>query len=135
MRSMRRFLFLVSALFAAMLFPPAFAMTAAMVASCPAGMDQKVETVTGMFKAHVICDHVMFEIPAKLLNRDMLLNTEFAALSTGSDFVAPGSVVDNRVVRQTLPSALEWLWRGFTYRQIPKFRIDNLTAGELRPAT
>ena len=104
MRSTRRFLFLVSTLFAAMLFRPAFAMTAAMVASCPAGMDQKVETVIGMFKAHVICDHVMFEIPAKLLNRDMLVNTEFAALSTGSDFVAPGSVVDNRVVR--------WVRRG-----------------------
>ncbi len=30
---------------------------------------------------------------------------------------------------------MEWLWRGFTYRQMPKFRIDNLAAGELRPAT
>jgi hypothetical protein len=53
---------------------------------------------------HVICDHVLFEIPKPMLNRDMLVNTEFAALSTGSDFVAPGSVVDNRVVR--------WVRRG-----------------------
>jgi hypothetical protein len=75
-----------------------------MVASCPAGMDQKVETLTGMFNVHVICDHVLFEIPKPMLNRDMLVNTEFAALSTGSDFVAPGSVVDNRVVR--------WVRRG-----------------------
>ena len=75
-----------------------------MVASCPAGMEQKVETLTGMFNVHVICDHVLFEIPKPMLNRDMLVNTEFAALSTGSDFVAPGSVVDNRVVR--------WVRRG-----------------------
>ncbi|HEX9452100.1 MAG TPA: zinc-dependent metalloprotease [Burkholderiales bacterium] len=101
---MRRLFFLVSALLAAMLCRPGFAMTSAMVTSCPAGMDQKVETVTGMFKVHVICDHVMFEIPEAMLNRDMLVNTEFAALSTGSDFVAPGSVVDNRVIR--------WVRRG-----------------------
>jgi hypothetical protein len=87
----RKFLFLVSAGAVAMLCQPAFAMTSAMVTSCPAGMDQKVETLSGMFKIHVICDHVMFEIPAAMLNRDMLVNTEFAALSTGSDFVAPGS--------------------------------------------
>ncbi len=104
MGTMRRIFFLILLLFAAMLGHPALAMTSAMVASCPAGMDQKVETVTGVFKVHVICDHVMFEIPAKMLNRDMLLNTEFAALSTGSDFVAPGSVVDNRVIR--------WVRRG-----------------------
>ena len=101
---MRRFFFLASVLLAAMLCRPAFAMTSAMVASCPAGMDQKVETVAGMFKVHVICDHVMFEIPAAMLHRDMLVNTEFAALSTGSNFVAPGSVVDNRVIR--------WVRRG-----------------------
>ena len=29
---------------------------------------------------------------------------------------------------------MEWLWRGFTYRQTPKFRIDGLKVGELRPA-
>jgi hypothetical protein len=104
MGMMRRTFFLVSVVLAVILCRPAFAMTSAMVTSCPAGMDQKVETVTGMFKVHVICDHVMFEIPAAMLNRDMLVNTEFAALSTGSDFVAPGSVVDNRVIR--------WVRRG-----------------------
>ena len=104
MNAMKRLCLLVLVLLAAMICSPTFAMTSAMVASCPAGMDQKVETVTGMFKVHVICDHVMFEIPEKMLNRDMLVNTEFAALSTGSDFVAPGSVVDNRVIR--------WVRRG-----------------------
>ena len=101
---MKRIFLLISALLAVTLCRPVPAMTSAMVTSCPAGMDQKVETVVGMFKIHVICDHVMFEIPAAMLNRDMLLNTEFAALSTGSDFVAPGSVVDNRVIR--------WVRRG-----------------------
>ncbi len=100
----RAVLFIISAMVAGVLCRPAFAMTSAMVTSCPAGMDQKVETLSGMFKIHVICDHVMFEIPAAMLNRDMLVNTEFAALSTGSDFVAPGSVVDNRVIR--------WVRRG-----------------------
>jgi hypothetical protein len=101
---MRKILSLIALMVAALLCRPAFAMTSAMVASCPAGMEQKVTTVTGVFVIHVICDHVMFEIPAGMLNRDMLLNTEFTALSTGSDFVAPGSVVDNRVIR--------WVRRG-----------------------
>ena len=101
---MRKILSLISLVVAASLCRPALAMTSAMVASCPAGMEQKVTTVAGMFVIHVICDHVMFEIPANMLNRDMLVNTEFAALSTGSDFVAPGSVVDNRVIR--------WVRRG-----------------------
>ena len=34
-----------------------------------------------------------------MYNRDMLLNTEFAALSGSSEFIAPGTLVDNRVVR------------------------------------
>lgn len=101
---MTRLFVLAIVCLAALLCRPAFGMTSAMVASCPAGMEQKVETISGMFKVHVICDHVLFEIPKPMLNRDMLVNTEFAALSTGSDFVAPGSVADNRVVR--------WVRRG-----------------------
>src|SRR6266404_6666348 len=101
---MFRLFVLVTVCLAALLCRSAFGMTSGMVASCPAGMDQKVETLNGMFNVDVICDHVLFEIPKPMLNRDMLVNTEFAALSTGSDFVAPGSVVDNRVVR--------WVRRG-----------------------
>ena len=55
----------------------------------------------GLFTVHVVCDRVHFEIPPDMLDRDVLANTEFAALSTGTDFVAPGSVVDNRVIRFT----------------------------------
>jgi hypothetical protein len=29
---------------------------------------------------------------------------------------------------------MEWLWRGFTYRQIPAFRIDSTMGGIPRPA-
>ena len=82
------------------LAPLAFG-AAAKVASCPPGKQPSIQTLSGMFTVHVVCDRVMFEIPPKMLNRDILANTEFAALSTGSDFVAPGSAVDNRVIRLT----------------------------------
>ncbi|MSQ58620.1 MAG: DUF5117 domain-containing protein [Betaproteobacteria bacterium] len=82
----------------------AWAMKAAEVAPCRPNMPQTVRTIKGLFNAHIACDHVLFEIPLDKLNKDMLINTEFAALSTGSDFVAPGSVVDSRVVR--------WVRRG-----------------------
>ena len=71
----------------------------AVVSSCAPGKEPTKQTLVGLLTVHVICDRVIFEIPARGLNRDILVNTEFAALSTGSDFVAPGSVVDNRVVR------------------------------------
>ena len=61
-------------------------------------------TREGLFRVHVVCDHVLFEIPEAVYNRDMLLNIEFAALSGGSTFIAPGTVVDNQVVR--------WVRRG-----------------------
>ena len=79
-------------------------MKASEVAPCRPNMPQRMVSLPGMFMVHVVCDHVLFEIPIKMLDRDMLLNTEFAALSTGSDYVAPGSVVDSRVVR--------WVRRG-----------------------
>ena len=79
---------------------PAFG-AAAKVASCAPGAQPNIQTLPGMFTVHVVCDRVMFEIPPAMLNRDILANTEFAALSSGSDFVAPGSAVDNRVIRLT----------------------------------
>ena len=71
----------------------------AIVSSCAPGKEPTKQTLVGMLTVHVICDRVIFEIPPHGLDRDLLVNTEFAALSTGIDFVAPGSVVDNRVVR------------------------------------
>ena len=82
----------------------AYAMKASEVAPCRPNMPERMVSLPGMFTVHVVCDHVLFEIPLAMLERDMLVNTEFAALSTGSDYVAPGSVVDSRVVR--------WVRRG-----------------------
>jgi len=82
----------------------AHAMKASDVAPCRPNMPQEVRTLPGLFTVHVACDHVLFEIPPEMLERDILLNTEFAALSTGTDYVAPGSVVDSRVV--------QWVRRG-----------------------
>ena len=82
----------------------AYAMKASEVAPCRPNMPERMVSLAGLFTVHVVCDHVLFELPAAMLDRDMLLNTEFAALSTGSDYVAPGSVVDSRVVR--------WVRRG-----------------------
>ena len=79
-------------------------MKASEVAPCRPNMPERMVSLPGMFMVHVVCDHVLFEIPPKMLDRDMLVNTEFARLSTGSDYVAPGSVVDSRVVR--------WVRRG-----------------------
>lgn len=76
----------------------------AMIASCPAGVQPAGETLAGMFTVRVVCDRLFAEIPVALLDRDMLVNTEFAALSAGSDHVAPGSAVGSKVVR--------WVRRG-----------------------
>jgi Domain of unknown function (DUF5117) len=73
----------------------------AKVASCAPGKPPTTQTLRGMLTVHVVCDRVMFEIPHNMLDREILANTEFAALSSGSDFVAPGSAVDNRVIRLT----------------------------------
>ncbi len=73
----------------------------AKVASCAPGKPPTIQTLRGMLTVHVVCDRVMFEIPHNMLDREILANTEFAALSSGSDFVAPGSAVDNRVIRLT----------------------------------
>ncbi len=94
-----RTIVLVIAVLAALFCRAAYAATTAIVSSCAPGKEPTKQTLVGMLTVHVICDRVIFEIPARGLNRDILVNTEFAALSTGSDFVAPGSLVDNRVVR------------------------------------
>ena len=44
----------------------------------------------GCSPTHVVCDHLLLEIPDAVYDRDMLLNTEFAAVSGGADLIAPG---------------------------------------------
>ncbi len=90
---------LLTAILASLFCRSAFGGAQAVVSSCPPGKEPQTQTLVGLLTVHVICDRVIFEIPLRGLNRDILVNTEFAALSTGTDFVAPGSVVDNRVVR------------------------------------
>ena len=74
------------------------------LAGCKPGSDDPIVTKEGLFKVHLVCDHLLLEIPDRMYKRDMLLNTEFAGLSGSSEFIAPGTLVDNRVVR--------WLRRG-----------------------
>ncbi len=69
--------------------------------SCPASALGQTETQDGLFRTHLVCDRLLLEIPAALLDRDLLLNTEFVALSTGKEYAAPGALVYNRVVRFT----------------------------------
>src|SRR6266850_2721261 len=94
-----RQIILLGMVLAALFCRGASAATTAIVSSCPPGKEPTKQTLVGMLTVHVICDRVIFEIPSRAFNRDILVNTEFAALSTGSDYVAPGSLVDNRVVR------------------------------------
>ena len=92
---------LICLLLAALACRPVLGATTAVVASCPPGDEQRTQTLRGLVTVYVVCDHVLVEIPPDAIGQDFLFNTEFAALSTGTDFVAPGSVVDNRVVRFT----------------------------------
>jgi len=83
---------------------PAQAVNASDVAPCRPNMPQELRTFPGLFTVHVVCDHVLYEIPPAMLGRDMLLNTEFAGLSAGTETLAPGTLVENRLVR--------WIRRG-----------------------
>ena len=78
---------------------PAGAVTLRDLAGCKPGADDPIVTSTGLVTAHLVCDRLLLELPEAIYGRDLLLNTEFAALSGGSNFIAPGTVVDNRVVR------------------------------------
>src|SRR5215831_11248646 len=83
---------------------PVHAARAATVQPCSPNKPHDLHTLPGFLTVHIECDHVLLEVPAAMLGRDMLLSTEFAALSTGSSEYAPGTSVANRVVR--------WLRRG-----------------------
>ena len=74
------------------------------LAGCKPGSDDAVITREGLFTVHTVCDHLLIEIPQSVYGRDMLFNTEFAAVSGGANLIAPGTLVDNHVVR--------WVRRG-----------------------
>ena len=74
------------------------------VQPCTPSKPHEVHVLPGFINVHIECERVLLEIPTAMLDRDMLLSTEFAALSTGSSEYAPGTSVNNVVVR--------WLRRG-----------------------
>ena len=69
------------------------------IANCQPGADDAIVTREGLLTVHLVCDRLLVEIPPSVYRRELLLNTEFAAVSGGAGVVAPGTVVDNRVVR------------------------------------
>src|SRR5258708_32723840 len=69
------------------------------MAGCKPGSDDPVVSREGLFTAHMACDHLLLEIPDSVYERDLLVSTEFAAISGGSDLIAPGTLVSNRIVR------------------------------------
>ena len=71
---------------------------------CLDGPDKEVQSQSGLFTVHLACDRVLLEIPQKVLGRDMLANTEFAAASDRADEVAPGS--------QAISALVRWVRRG-----------------------
>jgi hypothetical protein len=77
------------------------AMSLREVAGCRPGTDDPVVTREGLFTTHSACDHLLFEIPDSVYGKDMLANTEFAEVSGGTNLIAPGTLVDNHVVRWT----------------------------------
>ena len=64
----------------------------------------EVRSQSGLFIVHLACDRVLLEIPPGTLGRDILANTEFAAVSDRADEVAPGSQATSSLVR--------WVRRG-----------------------
>jgi hypothetical protein len=100
---------------------------------CSADKPKKEHVLRGMFTVHVVCERVLFEIPPKLLGREMMLNTELAAMSAGLERYAPGAVVANLLVR--------WIRRGsnvFLERVVHEMRAEptsglrrNVEAGQL----
>lgn len=97
--SMRRTIaFLVSsiALCAAL---PAHAARTGIAAPCAPNVPHEVQKLPSFITVHLDCDRVLLEVPPAMLGRDMLLSTEFAALSTGTSEFAPGTSVANRLIR------------------------------------
>ena len=77
----------------------AFGLDLRNLAGCKPGADDAIVTYDGLFTVHRVCDHVLAEIPDRVYGHELLFNTEFAGISAGSELFAPGTVVDNRVVR------------------------------------
>ena len=82
-----------------------FAQNAFDVVSCNSHVARSASTQTGLFTVHQRCGHVLYEIPPIMLDRVMLISTEFAALrEREGDAQTSGRFADTRLVR--------WVRRG-----------------------
>ena len=82
-----------------------FAQNAFDAVSCNSHVARSAGTQTGLFTVHQRCGHVLYEIPPIMLDRVMLINTEFAALrEREGDAQTSGRFADTRLVR--------WVRRG-----------------------
>src|SRR5688572_21224242 len=66
---------------------------------CAPNTAQQSTRLEGFLTVHVVCSNVELEIPPAMLNRPILVYTEFSALSTGGSEHAPGSAIESRLVR------------------------------------
>jgi len=93
---------------------PALAARTGVAAPCAPDVPHEVRRFPSFITMLLDCDRVLVEIPPAMMGRDMLVSTEFAALSTGSSEFAPGTSLISRVVR--------WQQRGHrVYLEIPRF--------------
>ena len=93
---------IISLIFACMTLaaaPVAHAKQASDMAPCAPNAPREVRKLDSFIVVHVDCSNVLLEIPAPMLDRAILVYTEFSALSTGASEFAPGSAIDSRVVR------------------------------------
>ena len=93
---------IVGLMFACMILAcpsPLLAAQVSNMAPCAPNAAHSVQTLEGFLVVHVDCSDVQLEIPVPMLNRSILLYTEFAALSTGGSEYAPGSAINSLVVR------------------------------------
>src|SRR4051812_10296189 len=92
---------LMQVVFALIVLTGTLAVRAAQVSDmvpCAPDAVHEVRTLQGFLIVHVDCSNVLLEMPSSMLNKSILLYTEFSALSTGGSEYAPGSAIDNRVV-------------------------------------
>ncbi|HEV7820896.1 MAG TPA: DUF5117 domain-containing protein, partial [Burkholderiales bacterium] len=78
---------------------PARDMHATDLAPCGANAPKQLTSLQSFITVHVACDHLLLEIPAAMLDRSILVYTEFAGLSDGASEQAPGGAVSNFVSR------------------------------------
>src|SRR5207344_1391782 len=82
-----------------------FAQSAFDAVSCNSNVASSASTQTGLFTVHQRCGHVLYEIPPIMLDRVMLISTEFTALKEREgDAQISGRSADIRLVR--------WVRRG-----------------------